>query len=413
MTNPDSDDALLRSSFAEFRELVPGPPPDRLATAQTAARRRRHIGVVAASALAVALVVTPAALLLGGGPADSPQTAYGNTGTDSQKPGPGTVDAPHDNAAPEPWTDVHGKRADACTPGSAVDGVDLAVSSSDITVGPVTQNRRRADSIVTICNLGKATAPAGTLTVRWAGHISADPIGVGSWTGCQASANETGFHTVACTYPTLEPGAAKQRYLTFEMPGDTDPRFGEPDGQYLQIPEDGDVNAGNNRATFGIRKAEPAGPGGQPQALPCGAKSSAREADLAVAAGTLTLGPIFDRGVRRGDLAVHLCNNGKAPAQAGKLTLRWADHIPPDEMGAGSWTGCRAGKQEQKGAVTYNVAHCDHPRLAPGESREYTLTFEMPGDTDPGVGKPFDQYVQVSDDIPGNNRATFGIATVE
>ena len=58
MVDPDSDDALVRSAFQDFRERVPGPPPDRLATAQAQARRRRTTGVVAASALAVALVVS-------------------------------------------------------------------------------------------------------------------------------------------------------------------------------------------------------------------------------------------------------------------------------------------------------------------------------------------------------------------
>jgi hypothetical protein len=412
MTDSNADEALVRSAFRDLHGAVPSPAPTRLATMEATVnrrRRRRVTGMVAVSALVTALVVTPTVLARGEGPADPPP------------------------AAP-PTQPIIQRPLGSCPSDAARRGADLSVTATDLAMGPVRgeqqQTRRRGDMVVTVCNAGRAVAPAGTLTLRWLATIPPDvPMGNGSWEGCRygeperesGPGGEVTYNVVNCGYPELPPGSSWEPMFLFEMPGDADPRFGRPLAQYARVPDTGDVNAGNNRATFKNKAADPVGSVSQPARPSCSSKTSPQGADLSVVATALTLGPTpAGNEPRRGDMIITVCNIGRAAAPAGTLTLRWLTTIPPDvEMGSGSWEGCRYGEPEREsargGEVTYNVVDCAYAGLAPGESREHMFLFEIPGGADPGIDRPVAQYAQVSktgDTNTGNNRATFKVATV-
>lgn len=393
MTDADPDDALVRSVFHEFRAGVPGPPPDRLEVARSRIRRRRTASVAVASALAVALVVAPAVLLLRGEAAGPP------TGTDPAR------------------------QPDTCALRSTPDGADLDVTLSDLAVGPLDGTVRPANLSVLICNNGVAAAPAGRLTMRWVDSIPPDSeMGTGAWRDCRyagpereraADGSEVGYNVVICAYPELPAGAYLREVFTFAIPGGTDPGFDRPVDQYVRVSDDGDVNPGNNRKAFAVKPVDLAGSVELPKG-PCEPDTPAPGADLRVFAADLTMGPAHG-GVRRGDLSVTVCNRGLTAAPAGTLTLRWVGHIPPAEMGTGSWQGCRfAGEAGE--AAAYQVVECAYPELAAGALHQYLFLFEMASDVDPGAGRTVDQYAQVpeaGDADPGDNRMTFGIAVVD
>ncbi|MFC0533417.1 hypothetical protein ACFFIA_38015 [Phytohabitans kaempferiae] len=290
--------------------------------------------------------------------------------------------------------------------------------------------RRRGDMAITICNAGRVAAPAGTLTLRWLATITPDvPMGSGSWKDCRygeperesTAGGEVTYSVVNCGHPALPSGSAWEHMLTFEIPGSVDPGFGRPVAQYVQVSRTGDVNPGNNRATFKIRSADSVGSVSQPARPLCSSKTSRPGVDLSVVATALTLGPRpVDGGPWRGDMAITVCNAGRAAAPAGTLTLRWLATITPDvPVGSGSWKDCRYGEPEREstagGEVTYSVVNCGYAELAPGASREHMFLFEIPGGVDPGVDRPVTQHVEVSKTGDGNtknNRATFEIATL-
>lgn len=409
MTDPLDDEALVRSAFTDLRVLVPGPPPGRLVAVEATVRRRRRrraTGLVAASLLATALAVTPA-VLARGEPVGTPEA----TPVESRTP-----------SEPE----VLG----SCPSSAARQGVDVSVTATDIAMGPVFDGaagkRRRGDMVVEVCSAGRAAAPAGTLTLRWLATVTPDvPLGSGSWRDCRAgepeSAGGVTYTVVHCDHPALPPRTAWERMFLFDMPGEADPGFERPIEQYAEAPAGVDVDTGNNRALFKNRPAEAVGTVTQPARPSCTAKTARNGVDLSVVATPLTLGPAPAEGqARRGDIAITVCNNGRAAAPAGTLTLRWLAAIPPDvQMGSGSWENCRYGEPEREaaggGEVTYSVVHCSYAALEAGTSREHMFLFEIPGGADPDLGHPVSQYAHVSETGDTNakdNRVAFTIATV-
>jgi hypothetical protein len=415
MTGSDSDEAVVRSAFDDLRVGVPSPAPTRLAAMEATVRRRRTTRLVAASALVVtALVVTPA-VIARGGPAAAPEDPVAGLRT-------------------KPATQAAQPGMASCPAKAATRGVDLTVTASNLVMGPVwgeqTATRRRGDMVVRVCNAGGVTAPAGTMTLRWLSTIPPDvQVGTASWKGCRygekeqdpAAGNADVTYNVAhCDYPELASGAAREYMFLFEMPGGADPAFDQPLAQYAQVSTTGDMNGGNNRATFKTQSADSTERTDEPA---CKAKPRPQGADLAIVASPLTLGPPPNGDEpRRGDMSITFCNIGRAEAPAGTMTLRWLSTIPPDDpMGTGSWEGCRYGKEEQestpgKPKVTYSVAHCGYPALAAGASRQDMFLFEIPGGARPAIDRPVSQYARISDagDVnTRNNKVTFKITSVE
>jgi hypothetical protein len=149
--------------------------------------------------------------------------------------------------------------ATACSSKPARQGADLAVVATALTLGPRPTGGEpwRGDIAITVRNIGRAAAPAGTLTLRWLATIRPDvPMGRESWAGCRYGEPEregtVTYTVVDCGYQELEPGASSERVFLFEIPAGTDPGVSRPVNQYAKVSTTGDPNTGNNRTTFRI-----------------------------------------------------------------------------------------------------------------------------------------------------------------